>query len=277
MEYLTPKEYMEALFPLDNAVVEIGFGNGLFLRWLWENRKEKPIVGVDIANISFKKARSRLKDTGVYLVKSEGNFFLKYMVPPSSVSEVYILFPDPWPKNKKRRLVNEDFVRLLRSRLKKMGTVYLATDDEDYAESIKTVFRGQMLEERWSLPEKTKYMVKWEKMGKKIFSLAFVNHSPSEAPFEKAMSLFEMPLDFSFKAGDIVRDGGCVLKVDAVFSSAKSADRKLYKFVFSEDNFSHTYFALHHGSFIRFLNTWGEVFSPKLKGVFKRLGRESVL
>ncbi len=271
MEYLTPKKYMESLFPLKNAILEIGFGNGLFLKWLWENRNTEPVVGVDIANISFKKARSRLQDTGVFLVKVEGKFFLKYMVSPFSLSEVYILFPDPWPKNKKRRLITEDFVLLLRNRLKKMGKVYLATDDEDYAHHMISVFSSQMLMGEWILPEKTKYMCKWENMGKKIFSFCFFNFKPVEIKFEKALSLLEVePFWYSFKLGEVIRFKNCVLKVDSIFYSIKN-DRILYRFIFSEDNFSHTYFALHEQKRLSFLNTWGEVFSPYLKSMLTQL------
>ncbi len=63
---------------------------------------------------------------------------LQYQIPPKSLDEIYIFFPDPWPKKRhfKRRLINPEFLRLLASRLKSHARVFIATDWGDYAESI---------------------------------------------------------------------------------------------------------------------------------------------
>ena len=60
---------------------------------------------------------------------------LRCQVPARSLDEVYIFFPDPWPKKKhhKRRLVSARFLELLLPKLKSHGRLYLATDWEDMA------------------------------------------------------------------------------------------------------------------------------------------------
>ena len=54
---------------------------------------------------------------------------------------IYIFFPDPWPKKRhnKRRLINEEFFHLIAKKMEMDGRVYIATDCEDYATSILDV------------------------------------------------------------------------------------------------------------------------------------------
>ena len=64
------------------------------------------------------------------------------MIPDSSVDGFHIFFPDPWPKKKhhKRRLINDEFTKLLIKKLKKDGYIYTATDWDNYAEHMLDVF-----------------------------------------------------------------------------------------------------------------------------------------
>ena len=59
-------------------------------------------------------------------------------LPNKIFDEIYIICPDPWPKARhhKRRLIKQDFLKILVKVLKRDGTVYISTDCENYAESI---------------------------------------------------------------------------------------------------------------------------------------------
>ena len=52
---------------------------------------------------------------------------------------VFIFFPDPWPKKRhhKRRLIDAEFLKLLRPSLQRHGRLFVATDNADYGESIE--------------------------------------------------------------------------------------------------------------------------------------------
>ena len=52
--------------------------------------------------------------------------------------EIFILYPDPWPKarHEKRRILNKDNLNLFLSRLKINGKVFIATDVKNYFDSI---------------------------------------------------------------------------------------------------------------------------------------------
>ena len=59
--------------------------------------------------------------------------------------EIFILFPDPWPKVKheKRRIINNENISLLLSRLKINGKIFVATDVENYFEAILKLFKSK--------------------------------------------------------------------------------------------------------------------------------------
>ena len=53
---------------------------------------------------------------------------------PASVQSVYINFPDPWPRpsHYRRRLISDDFLQLLASRMPAQARLEIATDHADY-------------------------------------------------------------------------------------------------------------------------------------------------
>ena len=92
----------------------------------------------------------RCKD---FLVKIEKPFF----------DFIFILFPDPWPKKKhwKRRLINKNFLILIKQNLKEKGSLIVKTDWQDYADDIKDFAEFKVMDDSNILqslkPIKTKY------------------------------------------------------------------------------------------------------------------------
>ena len=58
--------------------------------------------------------------------------------PHKSISEIWILFPDPWPKKRhfKRRLINTYFFNKIRDFLKKNAIIHIASDSKSYISDI---------------------------------------------------------------------------------------------------------------------------------------------
>ena len=58
--------------------------------------------------------------------------------------EIFILYPDPWPKarHEKRRILNNDNLNLLLSKLKINGKIFIATDVKNYFDSIYKLFEN---------------------------------------------------------------------------------------------------------------------------------------
>ena len=79
--------------------------------------------------------------TNLRLICHDAVEVLERQLAPQSLDEVWVLFPDPWPKKKhhKRRLIDPAFAALLSVKLRPGGVLCLATDWQDYAEQMLAV------------------------------------------------------------------------------------------------------------------------------------------
>ena len=80
-------------------------------------------------------AASKAAVTNLRVIAHDAFDVLQCQIPPASLDELQLLFPDPWPKERhhKRRIVQPPFAALVASRLKPGGIWHLATDWENYA------------------------------------------------------------------------------------------------------------------------------------------------
>lgn len=129
-------------------VLEIGFGNGEALAWAAAREPERDFIGIEVHTPGVGRLLNALDTAGVSNVRLYNHDAVEVLqqdVPPSSLDEVRIWFPDPWHKKRhnKRRLIQPAFVELLASRLKPGGLLHLATDWEDYAEHMWAVMDAQ--------------------------------------------------------------------------------------------------------------------------------------
>ncbi len=78
----------------------------------------------------------------LFIICGEANLISKSYIPNASVEQVFINFPDPWPKKKhtKNRLINDAFLNELTRILKHESTLSIVTDDRPYAEYILEIF-----------------------------------------------------------------------------------------------------------------------------------------
>ena len=60
--------------------------------------------------------------------------------------EIFILYPDPWPKvrHEKRRILNKENLGLFLSKLKINGKMFIATDVKNYFDSIYKLFESNI-------------------------------------------------------------------------------------------------------------------------------------
>ncbi|MCY4471355.1 MAG: tRNA (guanosine(46)-N7)-methyltransferase TrmB [Kistimonas sp.] len=119
-------------------IVEIGFGMGESLLKMATDQPDVNFVGIDVhrAGVGSLLYRSRqLGHTNLRVYCDDAVDILSNCLPADSIDRLQVYFPDPWHKlrHHKRRLVNPAFIELLRPRLKRGGTLHMATDWEDYA------------------------------------------------------------------------------------------------------------------------------------------------
>ena len=118
--------------------LEIGFGNGVSLLSMAQANPDKDYIGIEVhrpgvANLLLQI--EALGITNVRVINADAVEVLKHNLPDETLAAVYIFFPDPWHKTRhhKRRLVNVEFVELVRHRLQAGGVIHMATDWQNYA------------------------------------------------------------------------------------------------------------------------------------------------
>lgn len=129
--------------------LEIGFGNGKHLLFLAEKYPNKAFIGAEPFINGVASVLSNIDDKNINNVRLYNGDVRNLLDRFSSCSldNIYILFPDPWPKErqKKRRLINQNLLDTLHKVLKPNGTVNLATDDDNYAQIMENLFTNSPL------------------------------------------------------------------------------------------------------------------------------------
>ena len=141
---LDPKE----IYGNDNPfVIEIGFGMGDATTRIALEKRDVNFLGLEVYLMGFVKLLRDIGDNGIRnlrIMRFNAVDVLERMVEDGSVDGFHIFFPDPWPKKKhhKRRLLNDPFLRLLSSKLKKGGYIYFVTDWQEYADEVLEISKG---------------------------------------------------------------------------------------------------------------------------------------
>lgn len=125
-------------------VVEIGSGQGHAIVHAAHANPDTDFLAVEVFRAGL--ARTMLDAereglTNLRVVEANAPEVLQHLLPPASVSEIWVFFPDPWHKNKhtKRRLVTPEFAQIAAASLSEDGVLRLATDWEDYALQMRDV------------------------------------------------------------------------------------------------------------------------------------------
>lgn len=122
-------------------VLEIGFGNGTSLAEMAVNNPHKNYIGIEVHRPGVGNLLLQIEKQGIENIRvcnDDGVEVLEKMMPDNSLDEVYLFFADPWHKKKhhKRRIVQAEFVQLLRRKLRLNGIFHMATDWQNYAEHM---------------------------------------------------------------------------------------------------------------------------------------------
>jgi len=117
-------------------LLEIGFGMGEHFIHQAKSKKGSIFIGAEVylngvANVL--KLAKEHDVTNFYLWPNDLDLILKDF-PDKSLSGIYILFPDPWPKRNqhKKRIFNKDRLDILQNKLKNNGFLIFASDIDDY-------------------------------------------------------------------------------------------------------------------------------------------------
>jgi tRNA (guanine-N7-)-methyltransferase len=124
--------------------LEIGSGKGRFLLDLAVAHPERNLLAVERAAKYHRLCADRAARRGlanVRLLRTTAEDLLFRLVEPGSVANLYVLFPDPWPKKRhhKRRLFAPEVVDAMVNALQPRGRLLVKSDHGEYAEVIQQV------------------------------------------------------------------------------------------------------------------------------------------
>lgn len=155
-----------------SIAIEYCSGNG---QWIGDRAKQNPAINWVAVEKRFDRARKiwlrlhRESLPNLYVVCGDAITFSRYYPKNESVEEIFVNFPDPWPKrtHAKHRLVRLEFLNELKRIVRVGGKATFVTDDPTYA--------NQMLAELKKSPEwnailsEPFYTTEWNGFGSSFF------------------------------------------------------------------------------------------------------------
>ena len=174
---------LSTLFQNNNQrfILEIGFGNGENLVDCAKKEPNSNFIGIEvypsgIGQCLINANKYDLKN--LRLLCNDAVDVFNKQIANESLDVINIFFPDPWPKKRhhKRRLISEDFIVLIKSKLRQNGLVHICTDWADYGRDISALFES-MKEfkplEKFPKRLHTKFEKKGLASGHSIYEFAF--------------------------------------------------------------------------------------------------------
>ncbi len=116
--------------------LEIGFGGGEHLAAQAAAHRDIGMIGCEVFENGIAKLLGEIarQDLANMRILTDDARLLLAALPPASIARVFILFPDPWPKQRhhKRRIVTGPTLDTLAALMTDGAELRLATDDVDY-------------------------------------------------------------------------------------------------------------------------------------------------
>jgi tRNA (guanine-N7-)-methyltransferase len=131
--------------PVREVWLEIGFGSGEHLLWQAERHKDIGFIGCEPFVNGLGTLLGAVETEGLANIRVHDGDAREALpwLPDRSVSRVFILFPDPWPKKRqlKRRLISPETVNGIARVLAPGAELRFASDSGDYAAQALLLMR----------------------------------------------------------------------------------------------------------------------------------------
>jgi tRNA (guanine-N7-)-methyltransferase len=159
------------------VTLEIGFGSGDFI---FQSAKANPdvlYIGVEVFLNGVASLLGKLEEQPLSNIKIYNSNLYNILdeIPENIFDNIYILFPDPWPKKKhhKRRLINSDNLFLFSKILKPQGGLRFVSDYPDYVDyALENILSSKLFiwnandVDDFTLPPKNHFETKYERKAK---------------------------------------------------------------------------------------------------------------
>ena len=172
---LTSSSIVDATNKSDDVILDIGFGTGESTMTLNEIFSHHVVCGIEaykpgVKRLIAEKIPVEYGDAAEIIEKFDDN----------KISQIYMLFPDPWQKvkHRKRRLFSEYTFEIIDRILKRDGFFHFASDNINYAFQAKRIIekassRDIEFSKNRGFRPVTKYEVKGIKKRNFIFDLIY--------------------------------------------------------------------------------------------------------
>lgn len=187
IEHLPRPLALPALFGRDALTeIEVGSGKGMFLVQSGTRWRERNWLGIELSRkyacyVAYQAARRQLRN--VLVIHGDGQRLFRDYLLGDVAAAVHVYFPDPWWKkrHKKRRLLNDSFLRDVERVLRPGGTLHIWTDVREYFDAtieriggltLLVAATGQM-EQPMDEEYRTHFERRTRQAGEQVFRAAF--------------------------------------------------------------------------------------------------------
>lgn len=165
-------------------VVEVGAGDGLFITQLAKQNPGRLFAAVDVKADRLQKGAYMAAEhglTNIYFIRARANQ-LSELFTPRSISELWLTFPDPYPRTRSagRRLTHPYFLAFYKALLTPKGSIFCKHDNKEFflwsleqcvamklhITELSFNLHSSTLEERYKVM--TTYEKRWIKEGSTI-------------------------------------------------------------------------------------------------------------
>jgi tRNA (guanine-N7-)-methyltransferase len=159
----------DLLAPAPRFVWEIGCGHGHFLAAYALAHPAVVCIGIDIVRERIERAerkRERARLHNLHFLLAEAAMFLEVLPVNARPTDIFVLFPDPWPKQRhhKHRILQADFLARVAQRAGQGTRLYFRTDHAPYFQAVREVLQvhpdWRMVEENWPFEELTVFQAR---------------------------------------------------------------------------------------------------------------------
>ena len=134
-------------FSPSKYIFEIGYGDGEHLVNMALKNPDIAFIGTEVflngnASILRKIIDNNIKNIRIF--PDDVNLLFPY-IPNEIFETIYVLYPDPWPKNRneERRMINKNNIKLFYNFLIKGGNLFVASDHPVYIPWVLLVMKNQ--------------------------------------------------------------------------------------------------------------------------------------
>ena len=157
---------------------EIGFGSGDIIYKQAKLNPDNIYIGIEYYRKGIAQLIEKIEKTNLNNLKILHGDARRILedIPDQVFDEIWIFFPDPWPKKRhsKRRFLQLEIIKMLHKKIKNGGKLLISSDDKNYiAWTLSLIFIGKYFSwlaespSDWRLPSNNYFGSKYEKKGLK--------------------------------------------------------------------------------------------------------------